>query len=188
MSTAKAALRDVLRRERAALTEPYREDATARVNARLAEHPAVLTGPRIGGYAATPAELNIDQALTHIIATHGQVYLPRVVDDTLTFAACTALNGLKPGFAGIREPTGDAIDVSQLDVLLIPGVGFDTSGRRLGHGAGHYDRTLTQLAPECVTIGVAFSVQVVALIPTETHDRPVAMVVSEDDTYVAASQ
>jgi len=185
VSAAKAVLRDVLRRERAALASPYREDATARVNERLAQHPAVRTGARIGGYAATPAELNIDNVLLHIITTHGQVYLPRVVDNRIEFCACSSLGTLETGFAGIREPTGEAISVASLDVLLIPGVGFDRTGQRLGHGAGHYDGALAQLAPHCVTIGVAFAVQIVAQIPTEAHDRPVQMVLTEDATYPA---
>lgn len=183
MNAAKAVLRDVLRRERAALASPYREDATARVNERLAQHPAIRAGLRIGGYAATPAELNIDNVLTHIIATHGQIYLPRVVEDHIEFSACVALGALEAGFAGIREPTGEAIAVATLDVLLVPGVGFDKTGQRLGHGAGHYDRTLAQLDPHCVTIGVAFGVQIVAQIPTEAHDRPVQMVLTEDAVY-----
>ncbi|MEX2532863.1 MAG: 5-formyltetrahydrofolate cyclo-ligase [Nitriliruptoraceae bacterium] len=185
MSAAKVVLRDVLRRERAALPSPYREDATARVNERLTQHPAVRAGLRVGGYAATPAELNIDNVLARIIATHGQVYLPRVVDDHIEFCACDALNTLQAGFAGIREPIGEAISVATLDVLLIPGVGFDKTGQRLGHGAGHYDRILAQLGSHCVTIGVAFGVQIVTQIPTEAHDRPVQMVLTEGAVYPA---
>lgn len=179
MDAEKAVLRDTLRRERAALAAPYRAVATRRVNARLIGHFSPEPAVRVGGYAATTTELNIDPVLKHLIATYGQVYLPRVVNDLIVFAACTDLGALTTGFAGIREPTGEAIDVATLDVLLVPAVGLDAAGRRLGNGAGHYDRTLSKLAKHCVTIGVAFGVQLVEQIPTAAHDQPVKIVLTE---------
>lgn len=183
MSAAKAVLRDTLRRVRATLDSPYREQATARVNTHILNHPAVCTAQLIGAYAATTVELNIDPVIAHLIATHGQVFLPRVVNDRIEFCAVTTLDDLKPGYAGIREPSGPVAPVDAFDCLLVPGVGFDHTGQRLGHGAGHYDRVLTELAATCITMGVAFTRQIVREIPTEPHDRGVQFVVTEAVTY-----
>ncbi len=183
MSAAKAILRDQLRRKRAALSSPYREDATARVNRRILDHPAVRTGQRIGAYAATAQELNIDPALEGIISLHKEVFVPRVDGDTLAFCAITQLSDLASGFAGIREPAGPSIACDALDVLLVPGLGFDPTGRRIGYGGGFYDRTLAALAPACVTIGIAFQHQIVPVIPTEEHDIAVLCVLTDTTTY-----
>jgi 5-formyltetrahydrofolate cyclo-ligase len=56
----------------------------------------------------------------------------------------------------------------RLDLVLVPGIGFDVSGRRLGRGQGFYDRLLAGIAgTKC---GVAFDQQVVGQIPAEKHD------------------
>jgi 5-formyltetrahydrofolate cyclo-ligase len=183
VSAAKAILRDQLRRERAALSSPYREEATARVNRRILDHPAVRTGRRIGAYAATAHELNIDLALEGIISLHTEVFLPRVEGDTLVFCAITQLSDLAAGFAGIREPAGPSIASDALDVLLVPGLGFDPTGRRIGYGGGYYDRTLAVLEPACVTIGIAFQPQILPVIPTEEHDLSVLCVLTDTTTY-----
>lgn len=185
MSTTKAELRAMLRRTRATLASPYRADATTRVNSRLIGHRRVQAGPVIGAYAATASELNIDVTLEALIRMHGRVLLPRVLADTVEFAPCVAVDELAVGFAGVREPIHEAHPIDRLDVLLVPGVGFDRCGRRIGNGAGHYDRILAQLPPTCVTIGVAFEQQLVGAIPTEPHDLPVMYVATEAALYVA---
>jgi 5-formyltetrahydrofolate cyclo-ligase len=60
------------------------------------------------------------------------------------------------------------IALNRLDLALVPGVGFDADGRRLGRGRGHYDRLLAQVAgTKC---GVAFDEQMAPEIPVAPHD------------------
>lgn len=70
-------------------------------------------------------------------------------------------------------------DPLSIDVVIVPGVAFTAAGDRLGQGGGWYDRFLDRVRPECVTIGVGFSPQLVASIPTEPHDVRLDMVVTE---------
>lgn len=187
MSNSKAQLRDLLRRTRATLTQPYRDDATARVNAHLAALPMAVRGVNMGGYAANRFELNIDPALTRLMAAGIHMHLPRVIQGEVAFAPCQSLDELVRGFASIREPVQMPVAVETLDVLLVPGVGFDLSGNRLGQGAGHYDRILARVAPSCVTIGVAFQQQIVPEIPVEPHDLPVRLLLTENGIQAAVS-
>jgi len=60
---------------------------------------------------------------------------------------------------GILEPTGDLVSTQAIDVFLIPLVGFDAEGNRIGMGAGYYDRALTETRDNCVKIGCAHGVQ-----------------------------
>lgn len=64
----------------------------------------------------------------------------------------------------------------QLTMIVVPVVGFDSHGNRLGYGAGNYDRYLAQIPSTCRIAGVAFAEQQVDDIPTEGHDIPLAIV------------
>lgn len=67
------------------------------------------------------------------------------------------------------------IEADVLTMIVIPLVAFDAKHNRLGYGGGNYDRYLPQLDPGCRQIGVAFTEQEVAQIPTEAHDVPVVV-------------
>jgi 5-formyltetrahydrofolate cyclo-ligase len=77
---------------------------------------------------------------------------------------------LVPAKFGILEPRDDRnpFPAKHLDFALVPGVGFDPSGARLGRGRGYYDRLLAQVSG--VKCGVAFDEQIVPIIPTAPHD------------------
>ncbi len=77
---------------------------------------------------------------------------------------------LKPGRFGVLEPAAHctAVALNHLDFAIVPGIGFDLTGRRLGRGKGFYDRLLAQVhGHKC---GVAFDTQVVTELPEEPHD------------------
>jgi 5-formyltetrahydrofolate cyclo-ligase len=77
---------------------------------------------------------------------------------------------------GVHEPTGPAIDVSEIDLVIVPGLAFTAEGHRLGYGGGHYDRFLpTVTAP---SVGVCFVDQLVDQLPLAAHDVLVGRVVS----------
>lgn len=68
------------------------------------------------------------------------------------------------------------VPANQIDLLVVPAVGFDEAGNRLGYGAGNYDRYLSQMPEGCCVVGVAFAEQQVAPIPTEAHDIPLRFI------------
>ncbi|MEM9064415.1 MAG: 5-formyltetrahydrofolate cyclo-ligase [Planctomycetota bacterium] len=113
--------------------------------------------------------------------------LPRCDWTAKTFvpAQVVGLDELVPGRYGMTEPPGTAgvVDQSAIGTVLIPGLAFDAAGRRLGRGAGFYDRFLAQLPRSVQRIGVAFDVQIVDEIPSEAHDVPVELVVTEARTH-----
>jgi 5-formyltetrahydrofolate cyclo-ligase len=77
---------------------------------------------------------------------------------------------LPMGQFGVREPGPGCpvLALNQLDLILVPGVAFDLTGRRLGRGKGFYDRLLAEVrGHKC---GVAFEEQIVAGLPEEPHD------------------
>jgi len=64
-------------------------------------------------------------------------------------------------------------------VILVPCVAFDKEGRRLGHGAGYYDRYMPMLRPDVLKILIAFDAQELDYVETEPTDIPVDIIVTE---------
>lgn len=84
-------------------------------------------------------------------------------------------------FFGILQPPAatPAVPPRRLNMVVVPGVGFDRRGRRLGTGGGYYDRFLPRLSRRAVRVGWAFSLQVVDELPEEEHDCGVHFIVTE---------
>lgn len=68
------------------------------------------------------------------------------------------------------------------DLLLLPLNAFDGAGYRLGYGGGYFDRTLAQLSPRPLTIGIGFEINRVDDIRPQPHDQPLDWIVTEQDT------
>ncbi len=90
-------------------------------------------------------------------------------------------NDLAVGAYNILEPKKERIievNIESIGLIIIPGVGFDIKGRRIGHGKGYYDNLLNN-SKRALHIGLSFEFQIVNLIPTENHDIPVDKIVTE---------
>lgn len=90
-------------------------------------------------------------------------------------------NDLTVGAYSILEPKKERINevnIDSIDLILVPGLGFDEKGRRIGHGKGYYDNLLKN-SNQALYIGLAFECQIVKHIPTEKHDIPIDKIVTE---------
>jgi 5-formyltetrahydrofolate cyclo-ligase len=136
----------------------------------------------IGSYVAVGSE--IDPALIGQSLPSGvTLALPRVTGPAqpLTFHAVTSETRLVPGYGNIPAPPENAPCVIP-DALLVPLIGVDRRGIRLGQGQGHYDSTISSLranAPLFV-IGIAYDCQLVATLPCEAHDQVLDVIVTPD--------
>lgn len=83
---------------------------------------------------------------------------------------------------GMEQPVdrGPAIPVHEVDLILVPGLAFDRSGRRLGRGKGYYDRLLAGRRRDCLAVGVTVASRLVELVPTEDHDLRVDLLVTDE--------
>jgi 5-formyltetrahydrofolate cyclo-ligase len=87
---------------------------------------------------------------------------------------------------GIPEPKCpvEFIPPMMMDMVLVPLLGFDSKGNRIGYGKGYYDQFLPLLRPGCPKIGLAFECQKLnGLLPTESHDVPLDYVITEEKVY-----
>ncbi|MEO8305422.1 MAG: 5-formyltetrahydrofolate cyclo-ligase [Betaproteobacteria bacterium] len=87
------------------------------------------------------------------------------------------------GVFDLPVPDGTTVVVPQ--ALLIPPVGFDTQGYRLGYGGGYFDRTLALMTPQPLKIGVAFELSRIATIHPQPHDVAMDFIVTEGGIHRA---
>jgi 5-formyltetrahydrofolate cyclo-ligase len=94
---------------------------------------------------------------------------------------CRSLDeGLVEGRYGLLEPAaGEPVDPETIELIVVPGLAFDRRGRRLGRGGGFYDRFLAQPGCTALRVGVAFDQQLTETIPTDAHDQPVDLLVTD---------
>jgi 5-formyltetrahydrofolate cyclo-ligase len=120
-----------------------------RALAELAFPPGV-----VGGYEPQGSEIDCRVLMERLAARGHALTVPVVVGDALDFSAV---------------PTS----------LLVPLLGFDRKGHRLGQGGGYYDRYLATRRPALV-VGLAFALQEVAALPVDPWDCRLDVIVTED--------
>lgn len=124
-------------------------------------------------YAPMPDEIDVRPLIREALALGKTVALPKFRPQTGDYAAVQIRDwdaDCRPAKFGIPEPVDACppLDTNRLDLILVPGVAFDITGRRLGRGRGYYDRLLAQSGG--VKCGVAFDPQITGPIPSEPHD------------------
>lgn len=115
-----------------------------------------------------------DEVCTHDFiqnwSRYKRILLPRVEGDEIIPSEYVETK-LTQGAYGIMEPLGGNSLISDIQLVVVPGVAFDRSGNRLGRGKGYYDRFLSQGTLQSVyKIGICFPCQLVENVPTEMQD------------------
>lgn len=170
---------------RRALPETERRRRSHLVWERVVALPAYQRAHLILSYMAFNHEVLTGGLLQQAMAAGKQVVLPAVqpARQQLELYVITDLErDLSPGYRGILEPhpqRARAIAPDALDLALVPGVAFDEQGRRLGYGAGFYDRLLDRLPRRVLKIGLAFEFQVMPRLPQQPHDISLEAIVTE---------
>lgn len=181
----KPELRRALIRARATLPPPERRAADEAIWRRLRELRLFRDARSVAAYAALPTEVQTAPILAELCATHGGVALPVTVDGAPALAWCEDPAELVAGEHKVLSPRQpwSLVDPATIDCLVLPGVGFDRTGARLGRGKGFYDRLLPAVLG--TRIGLAYAVQVVERIPVEPHDARVGVIVTEAEVIHA---
>lgn len=129
----------------------------------------------IGAYMPMADEVD----LTPLLQTPGKtIFIPAFDNQIDSYRMAKWTPDLKRGRFGIPEPSAPVFARhDELDLILIPGMAFDLTGRRLGRGGGFYDRLLPQY--RAVRAGICFDFQCMETVPSEDHDVSMDYVISE---------
>lgn len=180
-----------LRKNILAVRRSMSPEEVATGSTRLAEHlcswPIYQAAKTIMLYLAMPDEPHLDKVISHALSAGKTICVPhmRETRGLMDAAIIANLDDLVVGQFNLLTPnpaTLKLLDPSELDLIIVPGVAFDKDGRRLGMGAGYYDRFLPQ-ASKAELIGAAWAAQILEKVPTDDHDRPVNYLLTEEGIF-----
>lgn len=188
-------LRALLRERRRSLGGEERIAAESAIRGHLTDLLRTRTTPGPGApvdrrhgtvalFLPTDGEPDLEPSVAGLRATGWFPHLPVVGPGrSMAFAPWQPGAELRPNRFGVAEPVvpaGALVGAERMDVVVVPCVGLDREGHRVGFGAGFYDRALAGLpVGRPLVVGVAFEVQVVDEVPVRPWDVPVDVVLTE---------
>lgn len=171
----KQEMRKIMLQRRREISAEVQKKTSAAVCRRLAEVLKDYPDGVVLSYLAYGREIDLSELHREIWRQGRRLAVPRT--DGLPKGIMQAVEylpdtELQKTALGVMEPQGAAEVLPQeIGVVIAPGVAFDESGARLGHGMGYYDRYLA-LTENAVVLGVCYAWQLVDEVPTDEFDRP----------------
>ena len=141
----------------------------------------------------------LPRVLTKIIPNYATKY--RNIDKKVVVPWCNddgelelfhleSMDELETGMYGILEPSQELrrlpqkqVELKELDLIMVPGVGFDATGARMGHGKGYYDKLLENARQDTPLVALAFECQMFEEIPVAAHDVYMDKIITEKKCY-----
>lgn len=175
--------------------QPDKDLVSEQIMAGFMAQPCYQTARTVLWYVHCRSEVRTLSALTTALQGDKRIVVPYCTEDAdgnrcLGLWHLRRIDELQAGTWGILEPPPSRwleaekiVQAHELDLLMVPGVAFDSRGGRLGNGAGYYDRLLVGLRPDTVTLGVGFQCQMLPDIVKQAHDQLLDFVLTERQLY-----
>lgn len=181
MELTKYDVRAKIRNLKNMLSDLEKMSAADAVFERLERSAAFQLADKVLMYHSLPDELETHRFLNKW-KDRKKFFLPRVNGVNLELLPYDE-SRLEIGSFHIEEPTGNNLHpVEEIEMIVVPGVAFDRKGIRLGRGRGFYDRLLQNA--KAIKVGIGYEFQLVDDLPSEPHDVPMDMVITEHTTIV----
>ncbi len=183
----KRKLRAELIARRMALTPEELAEKSAAVTARVLKLPQFEQARTVMAYADVRNEVRTGAIIGAALRDGKRVGLP-VTDcehKSMTVVQIEHYpDDLDSGAYGILEPRPGLPEImtDEIDLILVPGIGFDLDGYRIGYGSGYYDRFFGTIPRRTVKVGLAFDFQVRRTVHPDSHDRGVNYIVTPTRT------
>jgi len=179
----KTEVRKELLRKRDCIPPEVRKVKNRLIRERLLSLAEFKNATIIFFFASFRTEVDTAELIRTSLSTGKRVVLPKVEKDSqeLRLYEIRDFGELSPGYLGIPEPPvrEGQMSINDVDLVIIPGAGFDISGSRIGYGGGYYDRLLAGLQKPVPVIAPAYEEQVVDVIPSEPHDIKVQIIATD---------
>ena len=181
VSSVKKILRQQIREALAEMTDQEKEWSDRELIARFLEHPALERANTVMVYYGVRLEVPTEGLITELLARGKRVCLPKCLPEfRMEAREITSLDQLEPDKMNIPAPREDCpvVEKEEIDLILVPGLCFDSRGGRLGQGGGYYDRYLEEY--EGQTIGLCREDFFQINLPREPFDAWVRIVLTEE--------
>lgn len=196
VQAAKQALRKEIKRRVAALSDDEKHRQSRALSRKLFSHPKYVSSTRIAVFLSMADEVCTKEIIKDIFRLGKSCFIPRYESrsshmDMLKLNSLQDMETLPLTSWNIQQPAADdnsreeALAAGGLDLILMPGLGFDRSGNRLGRGKGFYDayleRCIRHPKGKPYTIALAFKEQLCQEIPVNDNDVLIDEILYEDD-------
>lgn len=183
----KAEVRQACLCQRTSLGEEERKRKSLIIQQKLMDLPEFQLAKTVMLFLNFREEVETTALAEAMIAGEKRLILPRCAPHgiLLPIEVRDLIKDIEPGTYGIREPklTLGVVEPSDIDLIIVPGSGFDLQGNRLGYGGGYYDRFFMLLNPLIPKIALGFECQIIPEIPIDQHDAKMTMLITENGVY-----
>ncbi|HCW22854.1 MAG TPA: 5-formyltetrahydrofolate cyclo-ligase [Lachnospiraceae bacterium] len=189
----KEALRENMKKMRDAIPEDQRKIEDAQLLDIITKTALYQEAESILTYVSFGSEVSTRDLIDRAMKDGKKVYVPRVNGDTMEFYRFEEWKELEESRLGILEPDKNpakrfpyelhiSLDRAQDCVFIVPGLAFDSHCNRLGYGGGYYDKYL-QGFEKRMTLGIAYSEQIVDRVPVTNKDQSLDLVVTPQGAF-----
>jgi 5-formyltetrahydrofolate cyclo-ligase len=175
--------------------QEHKDDVSKAIVERFIALPEYAAANTAMWYLDVRSEVRTRHQLGEALVSGKKIVVPYcTIDDSgankLGLWHLTGMDELVKGTWSILEPPrerwgdpGKEVDPRELDLVMVPGVGFSRDGARMGNGQGYYDRLLDRVRPEAPLIALAYECQLFAELPVSPHDVYMDKVITEKAIY-----
>jgi len=136
-------------------------------------------------FLSLPHEVDTSEAILHAWQLGKAVAVPKISwqqRHMIPVRINSLETGLSTGASGLRNPiAGMPVPFGEIDLVVTPALGFDKKGNRLGRGGSYYDRFFANEELKAARCGFGFAEQIVESLPVMEHDKPVDIVVTDEE-------
>ena len=182
----KVAVRKMMTQRRNDLNQKEIIELSGKIERNLFACKDFLSRQHILYYLSFGKEVSTDAMILRSLLLHKKVYVPRIKKNGRKIEICE-IKSLETNFElnnfGIREPSGTCIQIvspNKIDVVVTPGLAFDCSGGRVGSGGGYFDKLFEDLPNNSLSIGIAYSFQILGSLHQDSWDKKVQKVITEE--------
>ena len=177
-SSEKKSLRNLLLEKRDNTSHDFLKIASEKIHQKIKGMKNFRDAKKIGAYYPIGSEILTQDIIQELLSIGKEVYLPKVVGESMEFRKIEDFSSLEKGNFDIMEPKEECPKDNDLDLILVPTVGISPAGVRLGYGHGFYDKFLAE--NKTTTISLILEKQVIKNIPKSEHDILIDWIVTED--------
>jgi len=171
-----------------------RTSRSRRICRRLAGLPQFVAAQTVMFYIDDGREVATREFFQEVLDVGKRIVIPYCVNGWIRLFRFVCFEDLVEGKYGILEPKAEfrrlaerSACVSELDLVIVPGVAFDATGGRIGRGKGYYDKLLEGVRTDALLVALAFESQLFQEIPILPHDVSMHAVITEDRVYSGRS-
>ena len=170
--------------------QAYKDPLSRQICAAFVALPEYAAARTVMYYVDVRSEVRTRHELPTALTHAKRIVVPYCINNELELFWLQNMDELSIGMYKILEPKVELralperrIQPEELDLIMVPGVAFDRSGARMGHGFGYYDKLLQHARPDAPLVALAFECQLFPEIPTQAHDIFMDKIITEKAVY-----